>query len=118
MPWAGLDESLVSRISEVFRVKRTNPVLTHGSRLPLSADNTGLLMARVRGDDVALVAVNLDTRPRSFDIPAAFCQACSFMPLAGDSAPETDSTGKKVWLVPPFTTGIVASSSDPTERGP
>lgn len=118
MPWDGLDESLIDRVSAVFRVKRANPVLTHGARLPLLADESGLLMARTRGDDVALVAVNLDSRPRSFDIPAALSHGRSFTPLAGDSAPEAGAGGGQVWLVPELTTGIVLSNPDGSGQNP
>jgi len=108
MPWDGLDESLITAISEIFRAKRAHPVLTHGARLPLTADDTGLLMARLHRGTLALVAVNMGSGARAFQVPAQLSTGRTFRALAGAAIPQTGG-GQAVWRLPPLTVGIVVA---------
>ncbi len=108
MPWDGLDEALIAQVRDVFRAKREQRVLTHGARLPVSADATGLLMARVHGNETALVAVNMNGAPRRFEIPEVF-PGDGYAALAGGSAPAPGEGGGSSWEVAPMSVGIVVS---------
>ena len=109
MPWDGLDESLITAISEVFRAKRAYPVLTHGARFPVMVDDTGLLMARLHGGTLALVAVNMGSGEREFVVPAQLSAGRTFRALAGGAIPETVAREQAVWSLPPLTVGIAVA---------
>jgi len=104
MPWDKLDQALVAEIAAVFRTKRSHPVLTHGARLPLMADQSGLIMARQRDGETALVAVNMNSEARVFELEFPL-DAGNFRALVGSTAPEIRD-GRLRWELPALTTGI------------
>jgi len=104
MPWGDLDQALVADIAAVFRTKRSHPVLTHGARLPLMADDSGLIMARQRDGETALVAVNMDSEPRVFELEFPL-DVGKFRALVGQTTPEIRA-GRLRWELPALTTGI------------
>jgi cyclomaltodextrinase len=109
MPWEDLDKDLVREVAGIFRMKRQRRVLTHGARLPVMADETGLLMARRKGGETALVAVNLADDGRLFEIPAAL-PVEGYVALIGDSVPVPAERGRTVWEVPAMSVGIVLAN--------
>jgi glycosidase len=103
MPWGDLDEGLVGRVTEAIRMKRESPVLNRGARLPVYADDTTVVMARVLGDELALVAVNVGTAPRTleFEFPAgdaAFDARLGTAPVPAD--------GRWRWDLPGVSTSV------------
>ena len=49
---------LVARVRDAIVLKRKNPVLNRGARLPVFADETGVVMARVLDGQLAFVCRN------------------------------------------------------------
>lgn len=77
-----------------------------GARLPVEADDTSLLMARLHGSEVALVSVNMAGEVRQLEVPAALPGDGSEA-LIGKSVPVTAEGSGAVWDVPPLSVGIV-----------
>ena len=102
MPWDDLDESLVARVRDAIVLKRKTPVLNRGSRLPVFADETGVVMARVLDDDVALVAVN--TGPEARTIEFEFPAGAGFEALLGPAPAGAD--GRWRWELPGLSTAV------------
>ncbi len=111
MPWNALDTALVARVREFLRARAAHPALTRGARLPVFADRSGLVMAKVAPGEAALVAVNLGREPREFTIDIAPWFAKGKPPeiVAGGGKLALDAeTGTVRWTVPPATTSIAA----------
>mgnify|MGYP001827642215 FL=1 len=102
MPWDDLDESLVARVRDAIVLKRKTPVLNRGSRLPVFADESGVVMARVLDDDVALVAVN--TGPEARTIEFEFPAGAGFEALLGPAPAGAD--GRWRWELPGLSTAV------------
>jgi alpha-amylase len=102
MPWDDLDESLVARVRDAIVLKRKTPVLNRGSRLPVFADETGVVMARVLDDDVALVAVN--TGPEARTIEFKFPAGAGFEALLGPAPAGAD--GRWRWELSGLSTAV------------
>ncbi|MEJ2522584.1 MAG: alpha-amylase family glycosyl hydrolase [Gammaproteobacteria bacterium] len=108
MPWDDLDESAVAAVAEIFRARREHPVMSHGIRLPLLADDKTLVMARMHEGSLALVGVNLDAEARTveFEFPPA---AAGFEPLFGGAVPARIDGARWRWELAPMKTAVAVA---------
>ena len=110
MPWDSLNLALVKSISRVFQARTGHPVLSRGARLPVHQDDDTVVMARVDGGDVALVATNIAQQPRTVTFRFGYPSAnATWSPLVGNSAPESDGESL-TWTIPPRSTHIVTTN--------
>ncbi len=108
MPWSELDESAGQAVAEIFASRRQNPVMSQGIRLPLLADETVLVMARLHEGRLALVGVNLGGEPRTveFGLPPV---ADGFEALFGGTVPgRVDGMGWR-WELAPVATSVAVT---------
>ncbi|HYD99519.1 MAG TPA: alpha-amylase family glycosyl hydrolase [Alphaproteobacteria bacterium] len=111
MPWDGLDRAMVDRVSAYLKLRRENPVLRSGERVPLLADDTALVMAKREGGRVALVGVNLSDSPREVTVRAAglLQPGAALAPATGGEAPRVAADGTVTWRLAPVSTQIALS---------
>lgn len=108
MPWDSLDEPLIERIRQVLRARAEYDALSRGGRLPLSADDDTLLMAKVYTDQVFLVAVNRsdESREVAVDLGVLAESDSTFEAVLGSTAPERGEDGALGWRISPQSTAI------------
>ncbi|WP_119681214.1 alpha-amylase family glycosyl hydrolase [Indioceanicola profundi] len=111
MPWSGLDQPMIEKVSSYLTLRRDMEVLRRGARLPLHAEEDVLVFAKQQGDKVALVAVNLASNERTVTVETGGLLPDT-APLqsraGGGPAPEVRD-GRIVWRLPPVSTQIAAT---------
>jgi cyclomaltodextrinase len=116
MPWDGLDEERVARVSELLAARRAHPSWTHGARLPLFADADSLVQAKVVAEEVSLVAVHLGDAPRDLPISLGALEG-DYAPLIGATVPEPSEEGGHVWSLAPQSLAVVVMRRSGEVRG-
>ena len=109
MPWDGLEEKLIGRMSQYLVARRDHASLHAGGRVPLLVEKEALVSAKVGEGEIALVAVNLADEERTvkFEAGTLLDGGRTIVGVGGAVVPTKGEDGSWTWKLPATSTVVV-----------